>query len=103
MLVEERIPGEAAVGGFPDATADCAEIVGVGLAGDARDCDGTAATEWADEAPFHAAVRFGIDRIGDRRAVNLLRSKYETNGENENAGKEEIFDRLAKRFHTNLR
>ncbi len=64
LLIEERVPGDAAVGGFPDAAGDRAEVVGVRLAGDAGDGDGAAAAEGADEAPLHAAIRLGIDLRG---------------------------------------
>ena len=64
LLVEEWIPGDAAVGCFPDAAAHRAEIIGVRLAGNARDSDGAAAAEGSNEAPLHAAVGFGIDLLG---------------------------------------
>ena len=35
LLIEKRIPGNAAIIGFPDSAGDCAHVVGVGLAGDA--------------------------------------------------------------------
>ena len=64
LLIEERIPGIAAVGGFPDAAGDRAEIVGVRLAGHTRNGQGAAAAERADEAPLHSAIGFGIDGVG---------------------------------------
>jgi len=94
LLIEKWIPGNAAVGRFPDASADCAEIIGVWLAGYARDSDRAAATERADEAPLHGAVRFGID---------LLRANNERGTEDEGADTEKVYDGLAKRFHANLR
>ncbi len=72
LLLEERIPSVASVSGFPNASADSTKIESVGLAGDACDSQRASATEGADEAPFHAAVSFGIDRIDDRRNVTRL-------------------------------
>src|SRR5260370_9278169 len=69
LLIEERIPGNATVRGFPNAAGDSAKIVSVWLARDSSHGQGPAATEWADEAPFHSAVGFGVNRIGDRRVV----------------------------------
>ena len=69
LLVEERIPGDAAVGGFPDAAGDRAKIIGVWLAGYADDSQDPAATKRTDQAPLHAGVRFWINGIGGRRSV----------------------------------
>ena len=72
LLIEERVPGNTAVGGFPNATGDGAKIVRVRLARDSRYGKGPATTEWADQAPFHSAVDLGINRIGNRRMVDGL-------------------------------
>src|ERR1700732_4974932 len=72
LLIEERVPGNASVGGFPNAAGDGAKIVRVWLAWDAAHAQSPAATERADEAPFHSAVGLGIKRIGGRRMVGGL-------------------------------
>jgi hypothetical protein len=94
LLVKEGIPGEPAVRCFPDAAADRAEIIGIGLAGHACDGDDTAAAEGADEAPFHGAVGFEIDLLGLGDS---------TTGKEEERDTEKVGNGLAKRFHTNLR
>jgi len=63
------------------AAADRAEVVRVRLAGHASDRDGAASPEWANEAPFHTTVRFGID---------LLSLNDETRTEDEGAGTKKI-------------
>src|SRR3989454_11129739 len=50
-LVEQRRPGMAGVGGFPDASTGGAEIVRVGLTRDTGHGRGPAGAERADEAP----------------------------------------------------
>ena len=57
LLVGHRLPGGAAVGGLPHAAGDRAEIVGVGLAGNAGDRQHAPAAEGADEPPLHAVVK----------------------------------------------
>src|SRR5580700_6250939 len=63
LLIEQRIPRDAAIRRFPDTAADRAEIIGVRLAGNTGDGDNAAAAEWADESPLHAVVGFGIDLL----------------------------------------
>ncbi len=77
LLVKERIPGDATVGCFPDAAADCAEIIGVRLAGNACNRYGAAAPERADESPLHAAVGFRIDllRLNERAHAQKIRTQ----------------------------
>src|SRR5258708_25292454 len=55
LLIEERIPGNTAVGGFPNAAGDGAKIVRVRLARDSGYAKGPSTSECADEAPLHSA------------------------------------------------
>ena len=50
-------PGAAAVGRLPDAAADAAEVVDVGLRGHARDRDDAAAAERSDQAEAQVSGR----------------------------------------------
>ena len=47
LVIEGGRPGHAAVGALEDATRDRAEIIGVGIAGNAGDGKHAAAAEWA--------------------------------------------------------
>ena len=51
--VEDGAPGAAGVFRFPDAAADCAEKIGVGIAGDAERRQDAATAEGTDHAPVH--------------------------------------------------
>src|SRR5437016_1782960 len=72
LLVEEGIPGNAAVRGFPNAASNGTKIVSVRLAHDSSYGKGPATAEWPDEAPFHSAVGLGINGTSDRRMVDGL-------------------------------
>src|SRR5713226_576478 len=63
LLVEERIPGNAPVRGFPNAARHRAKIVRVRLARHPRYGKSPATAKWTDEAPFHSAVGFGVDLL----------------------------------------
>src|SRR5581483_8141692 len=63
LLIEERNPGDAGVGGFPDAAGDRAEIIRVGIAGNAGDREDATATEWSDETPFHFLERVLVESL----------------------------------------
>src|SRR5437867_2420937 len=69
LLLEERIPGVATVGGFPNAAGDSAKIESVRLARHTGDGQRASATEGTDEAPFHAAIGLGVNRIDRRGSV----------------------------------
>ena len=51
LIVEDRLPGAAVVGGLPDAAVVDADVEDVGLAGHAGRPDGAAAAERADHPP----------------------------------------------------
>src|SRR6185503_16475078 len=55
LVVEDRIPRPAVVGGFPDAAVDETRVEDVRLAGHAGDRFGAAAAQRADAAPAHLA------------------------------------------------
>ena len=61
LVVEDRLPGAAVVGGLPDAAVVDADVEDVGLAGHAGGADGAAAAERADHAPAQA----GVERRGE--------------------------------------
>jgi hypothetical protein len=68
LLVKQRIPGDAAVHGLPNSAGDRAHVIRIGLAGHAGDREDSSSAKWADQAPFHRAVKFRVDgrvaRIG---------------------------------------
>ncbi len=74
LFIEEGIPGNAAVHGFPNAAGGGAKIVSVQLAWNTSYGKGPAATEGADQAPFHSAVGLGVDGIGARGLSGFLRT-----------------------------
>jgi hypothetical protein len=51
LIVEDARPGQAGVGGFPDAAANRAEVKDVGIAGDAGGSDGAPAPKRSDHPP----------------------------------------------------
>src|SRR5207253_3021333 len=69
LLIEERIPADAAIGGFPDASAGRAKVVGVRLARHPGHRQHAAATERPNKTPLHTAIGFRI---------NLLRIRNES-------------------------
>src|SRR5258708_2193423 len=81
LLFKERIPGDAAVGRFPDAAGDGAEVIGIRQGGDASDGQDPSPTKGADQAPFHASVRFRINGRSSSGTARLL-------GVNGNRGQE---------------
>src|SRR5437016_13091716 len=97
LLVEKRIPGNAAVSGFPNAAGNRAEIIRVRLARHSGYGKRTATTERADEAPFHSAVSLRVDLRGV-----LLGVDKDWNYEHQEANKQNEIDGLARRFHTHL-
>ena len=56
LVVEDRLPGAAGVGGLPDAAVVDADVEDVRLAGNAGRADGAAAAERADHPPAHAVI-----------------------------------------------
>src|SRR5205823_3705190 len=61
FLIEGGSPGVRAVGGFPNAPADAAEIVGGGIARNAGNGKRSAAAKWTDRAVSHALEQ-GVGR-----------------------------------------
>ena len=64
LIVEERDPGGAVVGGAPDAAVVEADIEDVGLAGNARKRAGAAGARGPDLTPVHLGIEFGVERLG---------------------------------------
>ena len=60
LAVGDGFPVGSGVGGFEDAAADCAVVVGVGLSSDAGDGDDAAGAEGSDGAVFEGTEEFGI-------------------------------------------
>ena len=54
FLVEDRGPGQSAVGRLKDTAAGASEVVGGGIPGDAGCRERTAAAKGSDQAIFHA-------------------------------------------------
>ena len=120
LLVEEWIPGNTAVRGFPDAAGYGSKIVGVRLAQDSSHGKGPATAEWADEAPFHPSVGLGVDgtrdrrmvdglsgrraffRIGDRGALGWLRRQGQGSQEESNQSTDRGANKPAKNGHAHL-
>jgi len=72
LLVEDRLPDVAGVGGLPDAATGCAEVVYVGVVGNAGDGGDTSAAEGTDEEPLE-----GFQAV----AGHVLSSQRENCGE----------------------
>ena len=68
LAVGDRHPVHAAIDGFPDSAAGGAEVVDIGLRGDARDSHHAAAAEWADVAilEFLERIEVGLRRQNER-------------------------------------
>src|SRR6059036_1518092 len=64
LLVEKRIPGNAAVRGFPNAAGNRAKIIGIRLARHTGHGKGAPAAKGPDEAPLHSAVSFRVNLRG---------------------------------------
>src|SRR5262249_13289097 len=60
LVVEDGLPGQAAVGGLPQAAAGCGGDVGVRVAGDAHGATDAAAGGRADGAEFEVFERASI-------------------------------------------
>ncbi len=68
LAVEERVPGAAGVGGFPDTAVVGADVENVGLRRYAGGGDGASAAERSDVAPAEAGVEVGRELLrGERR------------------------------------
>ena len=65
--VEDRPPDASTVGSLPDAATGRAEVVGIRIAGHARNRSHSAAAEWADQAPAHALVETTAGLLADQR------------------------------------
>src|SRR6202043_1182032 len=65
LIVEDRRPGQAGVGSFPDAAANRAEVKDVGIARDSGGSDGTPAPERSDHPPTEA-VKEASGRLGGK-------------------------------------
>src|SRR6267378_6757786 len=69
LLVEERLPVEAAIGGLPDAACNAAKIISVVLADDTGNGENPPAAKRPDEAigePLPRALVLFIVLLGDR-------------------------------------
>src|SRR5438445_13819149 len=55
LLVEDRLPHTSAVGRLPHTAGYRAEVIDIGLAGDAGHCQHASAAEGANGAPAHSA------------------------------------------------
>jgi hypothetical protein len=96
LVIEKRIPRNAAIGCLPDTSSYGAEVKGVGLSWHAGDGKDASSAEGANEAPLHAAVGFGID-LG-RALLGGGKARGETQDEKRQKNKE-----LSTRVHTHLR
>ena len=66
LLIKERIPADPAIGGFPDASASRAKIVGIRLARHTSHRQHAAATERPNQTPLHPTIGFRINLLGIR-------------------------------------
>src|SRR5439155_6059319 len=83
LAVEQRLPGEAGVGGSPYAPVHSAEVERRGVAGDAGRGQDPAATVGTDEPPGQrrvARLRRG-DRLGAGESARAPRPQHETGHE----------------------
>ena len=63
LVVEQRRPGGAVVGGAPDAAVIEADVEDVGLAGHAGEGARAPGAGRADRAPVHLGIEPGIERL----------------------------------------
>src|SRR5713226_8931636 len=63
LVVENRIPSVAEVGGLPDAAVDGGHVENVGLVWHARDGHGAASAKRTDAAPAHFGVEVLIELL----------------------------------------
>src|SRR6267378_4537490 len=98
LLVEERIPRDAAVRGFPNATGHGAKVIGIRLAGDAGDGQDASPAKGTDQAPFHAGVRFRINGRGGSRTAGLLRANGDRYQKEENKSRKKELGKAVRRF-----
>src|SRR5882724_136836 len=103
LFVEERIPGDAAVRGFPNTAGNGAKVIGIGLARDTGDGQDPAAAKGTDQAPLHAGVGFWINGRSGGRTSGLLRANGTGRQEVENKRRNTEANKAARRFHKNLR
>src|SRR5262245_12770032 len=61
LTVKDRLPGFASIGRLPYASADRAEVIDIGLAGDTGDGVAASTTERPDHPPAQSAVKTGIE------------------------------------------
>src|SRR5205807_2515992 len=64
LVVENRQPSLAEVGGLPHTAVVDANVKNIGLAGDAAGGDGAPTAERADHAPAHFLEKIGIELGG---------------------------------------
>ena len=81
LVVEDRLPGAAGIGGLPDAAVVDADVEDVRLAGDAGGADRPAAAERADHAPLQAGVKIGRDGFGASRRRRAGQAEEASGGE----------------------
>ena len=60
-MIEGRSPGEATVGALENSSRNRTEIIGIGIAGNARDSEHTASAKRSHLPPLHAADKGRID------------------------------------------
>src|SRR5229473_4217189 len=73
LVVENRIPSVAEIGGLPDAAVDGGHVENVGLVRHAGDGNGAASAERADAAPAHFGIELLIELLGVRRSAKNSR------------------------------
>src|SRR6266404_2595433 len=103
LLLEERVPRDAAVRRFPDAAGDGAKVIGIGLARNSGDRQDPPAAKGTDQAPLHAGVGFRIDGRGGSGTAGLLRANGTGGQEVENKRRNTEANKAARRIHKNLR
>ena len=103
LLLEERIPGDASVRGFPNSACDGAKVIGIGLARDSGDGQNASSAKGTNQTPLHAGVRFWINGGSGGRTSGLLRANGTGRQEVENKRRNTEANKAARRIHKNLR
>src|SRR6266850_1957076 len=103
LLLEERIPGDASVRGFPNSACDGAKVIGIGLARDSGDGQNASSAKGPDQTPLHAGVGFWINGRSGGRTSGLLRANGTGRQEVENKRRNTEANKAARRIHKNLR
>ena len=104
LILEDRLPGPAGVGGLPHAAVDHPDVEGVRLAGVPGRGLGAAGAIRADVPPLHVGEQRGIDlRVEGRGLRGKVDAERNDAGERDAAGTENTTERHQERLRKKMR